>query len=1352
MATSSLTSTTVEFTSNGIDINAQWTASNETFTLFSTSGPFNSVQLTNCNRYELIGTTSGNIFGQEAHVNTATYSVIWPAAQATGAGEVLTNDGAGNLTWTTPPNTPSSGAIGDIQLSDGAGGFTSAVLSQFNFTDGDPISSLNVGVASGTFELNGINSGTQGSSIDIQSGVTTGGTNPGGNLGLYAGDQTSGVGGGNGGSVSIESGESVLQDSGSVSIITGNGNGNSGGIFFTVGTGGTNGGPIELNAGDGTSGNGGSISFSVGQGGTNDGIYEFYEVGTTTALMTVLGSPQNATTTSSGTLQVISGVGITGTVYANELTSDTLLNLNGSVSGNVFSQQANDTTTTYTIIWPDAQATGAGEVLTNDGAGNLTWTTPASVSSAGNSGDIQLSDGSGNFIAATLSLFNYTDGDPSSSLDVGVEDGSFSMNSADGVTLAGCNFNISSGDGGNGVGVNGGNLNLQSGAQTLGTGDGGSMTLETGDGSTNGGNFNVITGQGGSGDGGNIEFQVGIGGTSNGVIEFRPGDATAEEFCFWQNSTGLTNLLSVYSISENATDTSTGTLRILSGGLGVNQDIYASNINATTTLGLEGSISGNLFSQEADASTAVYSVVWPAAQATGAGEVLTNDGAGNLSWAIPSGVAAGTTGDIQYNDGSGGFAAATISEFTFTDGATCFIRMGSLNDDASIIGVSDTAGAGNGCGIVINAGQGFQNTDGGNAELLGGDVSGGTGTGNGGQVVIRGGLSNDGSGGDVTISGGGCVSGVRSGDISIVCADVGSAGTDGGSITLSAADASGAGATGGSLIFTLGSTSTIAGDMIFNGAYTGGADANFYFRDSAANNSIVILSGNENATSSTTGTLRVVNGIGATGNIYGGNLRTDGSLGLEGSVSGNVFAQSAEASTSAYSVIWPAAQATGAGEVLTNDGAGNLSWSIPSGVAAGTTGDIQYNDGSDGFAAASLSVFRFTDSATVPEMLVGVDAASATFTMEAVSRTLAGGTACGITILGAEHLNNGVGGPVSIIGGNGFQGGNVFIRSGDETSGISAQGNITIQSPNSTTATSTGTINLLTGNTTVGGSGNVVLDTGDGVGLSGLISFRTGTASGGDTGDITFNTGNSSSDASGLFRVTTGTGSTNGGNIVLISGNGGTNGGNINLTAGDGTSTNGGSFSFTAGDGGVDGGNIDFTVGTAGSGTNGQYRFNNTAGGVLVTILNTTEASTSTTTGTMRIDGGLGVDGDIYCDTVNATSDVRMKENIRYLSSRSCLSQVLQMRGVEYSLRGRQDDRRCGLLANELLDSLGLTSIVKTTGRRSKSNSNSNSNSNSEFLSIDYHGIIAVLIESIKELSMKVDYLVANSNSNLSLK
>ncbi len=48
----------------------------------------------------------------------------------------------------------------------------------------------------------------------------------------------------------------------------------------------------------------------------------------------------------------------------------------GSVSGNVsFSPPA--TVTTYGVVWPDAQG-GAGTVLSNDGSGNLTWTTPSS--------------------------------------------------------------------------------------------------------------------------------------------------------------------------------------------------------------------------------------------------------------------------------------------------------------------------------------------------------------------------------------------------------------------------------------------------------------------------------------------------------------------------------------------------------------------------------------------------------------------------------------------------------------------------------------------------------------------------------------------------------------------------------------------------------------------------------------------------------------------------------------------------------------------------------------------------------------------------------------------------------------
>lgn len=51
-----------------------------------------------------------------------------------------------------------------------------------------------------------------------------------------------------------------------------------------------------------------------------------------------------------------------------------LLKLNGSTSGAV-SQFAAATTASYSIVWPAAQATGSGQVLTNDGAGNLSWAT-----------------------------------------------------------------------------------------------------------------------------------------------------------------------------------------------------------------------------------------------------------------------------------------------------------------------------------------------------------------------------------------------------------------------------------------------------------------------------------------------------------------------------------------------------------------------------------------------------------------------------------------------------------------------------------------------------------------------------------------------------------------------------------------------------------------------------------------------------------------------------------------------------------------------------------------------------------------------------------------------------------------
>lgn len=53
------------------------------------------------------------------------------------------------------------------------------------------------------------------------------------------------------------------------------------------------------------------------------------------------------------------------------------IQMDGSVSGHVVIS-ASATTTTYSIIWPAAQAASSGYVLTNDGTGVLSWAAPAS--------------------------------------------------------------------------------------------------------------------------------------------------------------------------------------------------------------------------------------------------------------------------------------------------------------------------------------------------------------------------------------------------------------------------------------------------------------------------------------------------------------------------------------------------------------------------------------------------------------------------------------------------------------------------------------------------------------------------------------------------------------------------------------------------------------------------------------------------------------------------------------------------------------------------------------------------------------------------------------------------------------
>ena len=73
--------------------------------------------LTALNSLALNGTVGGT-FTQAASANTASYSVTWPAAQAAVANTVLTNNGAGNLTWASNP--ANAWLVGGNTLSSGA--------------------------------------------------------------------------------------------------------------------------------------------------------------------------------------------------------------------------------------------------------------------------------------------------------------------------------------------------------------------------------------------------------------------------------------------------------------------------------------------------------------------------------------------------------------------------------------------------------------------------------------------------------------------------------------------------------------------------------------------------------------------------------------------------------------------------------------------------------------------------------------------------------------------------------------------------------------------------------------------------------------------------------------------------------------------------------------------------------------------------------------------------------------------------------------------------------------------------------------------------------------------------------
>jgi hypothetical protein len=259
----------------------------------------------------------------------------------------------------------------------------------------------------------------------------------------------------------------------------------------------------------------------------------------------------------------------------------------------------------------------------------------------------------------------------------------------------------------------------------------------------------------------------------------------------------------------------------------------------------------------------------------------------------------------------------------------------------------------------------------------------------------------------------------------------------------------------------------------------------------------------------------------------------------------------------AANVLWTLPTADGAiGTVLSTNGAGVLSWNIPSninqlidvdldtGVFVESTPDsdtiimrVGDNTGSFNVASPVMSVAATQVLLRTPDaLLTAINTANMTF--ETGSSTIGGSPLSGDVFIRTGQ-SVGTSGNINLDVGNGDRGGNINLNAGD--SNTNEPGNINIFAGDTNNAVFTG--------------GSITLLGGEGIAVGavgGLVSIRGGDAAL-DGGDVSIQGGDSAGSIGGAVNLTSGTGQTNGGDIVVTAGSSPTGtGGSILLEPGNG--------------------------------------------------------------------------------------------------------------------------------------------------------------------------------------------------------
>jgi len=105
-------------------------------------------------------------------------------------------------------------------------------------------------------------------------------------------------------------------------------------------------------------------------------------------------------------------------------------------------------------------------------------------------------------------------------------------------------------------------------------------------------------------------------------------------------------------------------------------------------------------------------------------------------------------------------------------------------------------------------------------------------------------------------------------------------------------------------------------------------------------------------------------------------------------------------------------------------------------------------------------------------------------------------------------------------------------------------------------------------------------------------------------------------------------------------------------------------------------------------------------------------------------DGDFHADGDVIAFSTTVASDNRLKENVKVIDNP--LEKLEQLKGVTFDWVNRDNKKSGGVIAQELQKVL--PDLVKEVDSLNKDD---------KFLAVDYNGVIALLIEAVKELNEK---------------